>query len=244
MVFHRKRHGNYESRLTKWRIPTSKLLLPFKDDPLASVNLLDDEHLARIEQLVCRYKPLAVFVDSLRQLTTTPTRTTAVSARCYRTSERLPSRTKAAVIVVHHSRELEVGGEISANSSRGSNAILALFRAQLGFDKPDPDNPWTRKCAVLKENLGLAPEPFGMRVTDRGLEFGEPPTKPDKETQKAKAVEWLREYLRDGKWHLRNDVMADAAQFDLSANAIQRAPKSWALPSIRLTFASTERQTL
>ncbi len=66
VVFHRKRHGNYESALTKWRIPTSKLLLPFKDDPLASVNLLDDEHLARIEQLVCRYKPLAVFVDSLR----------------------------------------------------------------------------------------------------------------------------------------------------------------------------------
>ncbi len=96
---------------------------------------------------------------------------------------------------------------------------------------------------MLKENLGLAPEPFGMRVTDRGLEFGEPPTKPDKETQKAKAVEWLREYLRDGKWHLRNDVMTDAAQFDLSANAIQRAREELGItvdsPYIRKRRATT-----
>jgi hypothetical protein len=55
------------------------------------------------------------------------------------------------------------------------------------------------------------------------LEFGEAPTKPDKDTQKAKAAAWLRDYLGDGEWHLRNEVVADAEQFDFKPGAIQRA---------------------
>ena len=65
-----------------------------------------------------------------------------------------------------------MGEEVSANSSRGSNAILALFRAQIGFDKPDPDSDWVR-VRMLKQNLGLAPEAIGMQITSSGLEFGD-----------------------------------------------------------------------
>ena len=73
------------------------------------------------------------------------------------------------------------GEEIAADSSRGSNAIVAMVRSQLGIDKPDKDSDWCR-LQMLKENLGLRPKPIGFRVTSKGIEFGEAPEKPDKET--------------------------------------------------------------
>ncbi len=76
---------------------------------------------------------------------------------------------------------------------------------------------------MLKQNLGLAPDPFGFSVTDKGLAFGEAPRKRSKNTQKQKAEEWLQDHLANGEWHLRDEVMECAKQFDYSTNAIQRA---------------------
>ncbi len=52
-------------RMRDWNIPMDRVLLPF-DDPLATVNLADAEHLERIEKLVNDYKVKLVVVDSLR----------------------------------------------------------------------------------------------------------------------------------------------------------------------------------
>jgi hypothetical protein len=211
-----------KDRMEKWGLPFDKLLLPFPADaPLASINLLNDEHLLRMEEIIGTYKTKAAFVDSLRGSHDGDENSSTVG-KVLQNLAAIAERTGAAIGVVHHTKKLMEGEEVSANSSRGSNSITALFRAQLGFDKPDPESQWVR-VRMLKQNLGLAPAPFGMRVTGTGLEFGEAPRRPEKDTQKASAIDWLQQRLSDGKWHLRNDVMADAAQFDFSANAIQRA---------------------
>lgn len=210
-----------KDRMEKWCMPFDKMLLPFADDPLASIDLLDDAHLARVQALICKYQVHLMVVDSLRGSHDGDENCSRVG-KVLKNLSGIAERTRAAIFVVHHTKKLMEGEEVSANSSRGSNAILALFRAQLGFDKPDPESDWVR-VRMLKQNLGLAPQPFGMRVTGTGLEFGEAPKKPGKDTRKANAIEFLHGVLADGKWHLRDDVMQDAAQFDLSSNAVQRA---------------------
>jgi hypothetical protein len=218
-----------KDRMEKWGIPFERLLLPFAEDPLRSVDLLNDDHLTRLEKLICKYKPKAMFVDSLRGAHDGDENCSRVG-KVLQNLAAIAERTGTAVIVVHHTRKLTEGEEVSANSSRGSNSILALFRSQLGFDRPDPESDLVR-VRILKENLGLAPKPIGFRITSKGLEFDSAPEKRDKDTQKAKAGEWLAERLGDGEWHLRNDVMNDAAQFDYSANAIQRAREELGITS-------------
>jgi RecA-family ATPase len=151
-----------KDRMEKWRIPFKRLRLPF-DDPLASVDLLDVTHLERIESLICKYQTKAIFVDSLRGSHDGDENSSRVGKVLKNLAE-IAERTSAAVIVVHHTRKLIEGEEVTANSSRGSNSILALFRSQLGFDKPDADSDWVR-VRMLKQNLGLAPAPFGLRIT-------------------------------------------------------------------------------
>src|SRR5262249_12457268 len=98
--------------------------------------------------------------------------------------------------VVHHSKKLHIDEDITANCSRGSNAILADFVSQIAIDQPNPKSEWKR-LQVLKENLGIRPKPVGFRPTDTGLEFGEAARRPGKD----KATGWLRARMKTGVWY-------------------------------------------
>ena len=206
-------------RAKRWGIPMNGILMPF-EDPLASLNLMDDEHVARIEELVNQYRPPLVIVDSLRGSHDGDENNSRVG-RILQSLAAVAERTRTAMVVVHHTRKLMVDEEISANSSRGSNAILAMMRSQLGVDRPDVASKWCR-LRVLKENLGIAPQPVGYNVTDAGLVFGQAPERSSRTTQKAGAIAWLRARLTAG-WHCAAEVLADADQFGFSTNSVQRA---------------------
>lgn len=208
-------------RIRKWGIPMDRIILPFKDDPLKPINLLDDSHLALIESLVNKYRTKAVFIDSLRGGHDGDENSSRVG-KVLQGLAGIAERTKAGFEVVHHTRKLTVEEEITANSSRGSNAILAMMRSQIGFDKPDAKSPWVR-VRMLKENLGLRPPAVGFQFLDDGLEFGPAPTKPRKETKKNEAEDWLRKWMEPGKWYLAKELMDAAKRFEFSENAIQRA---------------------
>ncbi len=111
---------------------------------------------------------------------------------------------------------------MTANSSRGSNAILAMFRSQLGIDKPDSDGKWCR-VRVLKENLGIAPQPIGFQVTAKGLEFGAAPEKPRQHTQKEDAADWLRQRMKPGKSYRSSEILDEAEQCGHSVRTVRKA---------------------
>jgi hypothetical protein len=187
-------------RMRKWSMPMENILLPF-DDPLVTANLTSPSHLDHIMAIACSHRPAAVFVDSLRSghdMDENDSRVGRVLQRLTAIAE----RTKGGLIVTHHTRKLKEGEEITSNSSRGSNAITAMMRSQLGIDQLDKSSDW-RRLQMLKENLGLKPNPIGFRITDRGLEFGVAPTRPKEEKParapaRAEAREWLLELLKDG----------------------------------------------
>jgi hypothetical protein len=139
----------------------------------------------------------------------------------------IAERTRAAIIVVHHTRKLQPGEEITANSCRGSNAILAMFRSMIGIDKPDPGS-MRRRIRVLKENLGIAPPPVGFEITSSGLVFTAPPEKARKETNRHKAERWLRVKMKEpGAWYSAEAIEeeAEAAGFP-KTGSLQRARES------------------
>ena len=208
-------------RIKDWGLPSERIKVPFGDDVLKSVNLADEDHLAQIEAVVNRHKIRLVVIDSLRGAHGGDENSSKV-AEVLQSLAAIAERTKAAIVIVHHTRKIHVDEEISADSSRGSNAITSMVRAQLAIDRPDTGNEWCR-LQMLKENLGLKPQPVGFRVTSQGLEFGEVPTKPRTESRKASAEEWLLLSMAPAKWYPATQLLADAKRDGYSKSTIERA---------------------
>ena len=208
-------------RMRDWKIPLKKMILPFKDDPLRPVNLTDPKHLEQIEALINKHKPLMVVLDSLRSGHDGDENSSRVG-KVLQELATIAERTGTAMIVVHHTRKLNEDEEISANSSRGSNAILAMMRSQIGLDKPDPDSKQVR-VRVLKENLGIAPKAIGFEVTKKGLVFGDAPTKPKKSNKQDEAAEWLLASMEPKKIYLASDLEAQAEQDGHAVRTLRRA---------------------
>jgi len=76
---------------------------------------------------------------------------------------------------------------------------------------------------MLGENLGLSPAPFGFRFAGAGLEFGDSPERPRRETERDKAQAWLLQNMKPGEWYPSHELLEGARQFGLTPNAIQRA---------------------
>jgi hypothetical protein len=208
-------------RIKDWGLPAERIKVPFNDDPLRPINLSDAEHIAQMKALIVKYRIHLVVIDSLRGAHNGDENSSRV-AEVLQNLASIAEETKAAIVVIHHTRKIHVDEEMSADCSRGSNAIIAMVRSQLGIDKPNKDSEWCR-LQMLKENLGLKPRPIGFCVSSKGLEFGIAPEKPRKETQRDKAEDWLRDYMRPGKWYPAAELLDDAKQFGYSPNAMQRA---------------------
>jgi hypothetical protein len=208
-------------RMRDWQIPMDRLVLPFKDDPLCPVNLTNAAHLELIEALVNRYRTPMVVIDSLRSGHDGDENNSRVG-RVLQNLAVIAERTNAGMEVVHHTRKLMVDEEITANSCRGSNAILAMMRSQIGIDRPDPKSKW-RRVRVLKENLGIAPPPIGFQVTATGLEFGPAPERPRKQTQKDDVEEWLQNRIKPGETYRASEVIAEAEQRGFHERTVRKA---------------------
>jgi archaellum biogenesis ATPase FlaH len=208
-------------RIKDWKIPAKSIKVPYESDPLLSINLTYDAHLEQIEAVINFYGVKLVVIDSLRGAHDGDENSSRVAQVLQRLAA-IAERTKAAIVVIHHSRKMGDEAEITAESSRGSNAIYAMVRSQLGIDQPDKESDWVR-LRMLKENLGLRPTAIGYRITSTGLEFGPEPQRPRKDTQRDRAEDWLREHMNPGGWYKSAEILHDAEQFGFSANAIQRA---------------------
>jgi hypothetical protein len=111
-----------------------------------------------------------------------------------------------------------------------------MARVQLGIDKPDKDSEW-RRLQMLKENLGIKPKPIGFRISSKGLEFGEAPKRPHKETEKDRAEAWLRANMEPGKGYKAGDLIDEAKQDGISEEALRRARTDLGIvkPNVRKT---------
>ena len=209
-------------RMKQWKIPLEKMVLPF-ENPLLTLSLTEPNHLNRVEQLIESYQLRLVVVDSLRGGHGGDENSSGVMSIVLQTLAGIAERTACAIVVIHHTRKLTIKEEISANSSRGSNAIFAMMRSQIGIDRPDPTAPRKCRVRVLKENLGIAPPPLGFEIKESGLAFGTPPTKPRPLTAQGMAENFLRAVMKPGVWTSSKKVSAEAEKRGISSATLQRA---------------------
>lgn len=208
-------------RTKKWKVPTDSFLFPFKDDPLKSIDLKDDAHISRITSVVSARATKLVVVDSLRGAQDDDENNSRVGHNLKKLGE-VAQATNAAILVVHHTKKIPIGQDLTANSSRGSNAIQAYFRAMIGVERPQADSKWVR-MRLLKENLGVSPKPIGYCPTDDGVIFGEAPQRGQKNSQLAQVIEWLRHRLVPGKSENSKELDEEGLHMGFSQASISRA---------------------
>jgi hypothetical protein len=208
------------ARLKAWGFPDERILTPL-DDELASISLTNPDHLAAIEDKICRYKVKLFVIDSLRGAHGEDENNSRIGQNVQAIAA-IAERTGAAGVIVHHTRKLEPGEELTANSIRGSNAIVSMFRSTIGIDRPDPDSDWCRG-RQLKENLGLAPKPVGFLITSDGIDFGPAPDRPRKATKTDEAAEWLLAHMQPGVAHKADELIQLADADGFAKRTIQRA---------------------
>ena len=212
-------------RMRKWKIPAEQFVLRNPDDPLESVDLTNSGHIQGIEGLISKYQTPLVVIDSLRGGHNLDENSSIVNS-ILKTLAETAEKTRAAILVVHHTKKLSEDEELTAGSSRGSNAIIAMFRSLLGVDRPaGPRSEWAR-FRLLKENLGINPGPVGFKISNAGVEFGPPPEKPQRTTAvKQRAMQFLETHLVAGEWILAAPLVEKAQAEGISENALFRARK-------------------
>ncbi len=208
-------------RIRRWRLPAELILTPFADDLFRPIDLESEKDLRRIEFLVTKRSIPLVVIDALRSGHKQDENTSRM-AQVLQPLADMAQRTKTAIMIVHHTGKLKDGAELSANSGRGTNAILALIRSQICVDRPDPKSKWAR-MRIEGENLGNSPQPLGFRVSNEGVEFGPAPERPRKVTEADKAKAFVCGYLKPGVWKESKELEEAAHQQGFSKTTLHRA---------------------
>ncbi len=207
-------------RAKAWNIPLDRIKVPFPEDLLLPFSLEDPAHLGRLRDVICKHDCPLVVVDSFRGSHDGDENNSKI-AKPLRDLGGVAEETGAAIHIVHHTKKLAIGEDLTPDCGRGSNAFLAAVRCQLAIDLPDPKSPW-RRLQVLGSNLSLPPAPVGFRFDEGGLEFGEAPTRPPREGETTKAAEWLRQRMKPGEAHDVNELISEGEALGISKRTLQR----------------------
>ncbi len=208
-------------RIRNWKLPADLILTPFADDLLRPIDLENEQHQRRIEFLITKRSIPLVVIDALRSGHKQDENTSRM-ANVLQPLADIAQRTKTAIMIVHHTGKLKDGAELSANSGRGTNAILALIRSQICVDRPDPKSKWAR-MRIDGDNLGNCPQPIGFRISNDGVQFGPAPERPRRLTEADKAKAFVCEYLKPGVWKESKELEEAAHQQGFSKTTLHRA---------------------
>ena len=216
-----------KDRIKQLDIPPDRIIFPFKD-PLVDFRL--EQHFTDLERAIAYYEPDLVVIDSLRG---SHGREEKGSKDMQKIMSMLVSLAKGfdiAIILNHHTNKPAFGQPdlVDINRVRGSSAIAANCRMIWGLEKPDPRDE-TVRLKVVKSNLASFPEPLGLIINDRGVEWTGAPLGDEefgqefpKQTKEDQAVAWLEEFLKDGP-RPSTELQAAGQEAGFSAATLRRA---------------------
>lgn len=179
-------------RAKKLDLPLSKIRSPL-DDPMLDVCLDNLDHQAAIIKAASEPEVKLIVVDSLSGGTRRNSKNSNEMIVVGKFLAELARDTGKPVLVSHHLRKkgLLDGDSITLDRLRDSSAIAQTARVIWAIDTPNPELPDSKRLYVIKNNLAKYPDPIGLEITGSGLEFGDAPELPKKETQADKARDLL-----------------------------------------------------
>lgn len=217
-------------RLEEWQIPDELLVLPFEGLNCCDSICLDNaEHLLLIERKIKENNCRLVIVDTLRGAHGGDENDSKIEAKLKSLAD-IAGRTNSAIVVVHHTKKPKPGEKLTANSSRGSSAIVAKFKSQLGVEKTSEDpNDTVIKIEMLKRNIKGRWDPVAFEITDDGLRSVPVPaaTSNYHQTDKGEAKSWLLVNMERGKEYHSKELMLAAKNMEgIQEHTLRRAYKA------------------
>jgi putative DNA primase/helicase len=221
-------------RAVNWSLPLEKILTPFPD-PLIDINLNESSHLARLGIMAELPEVKMIVVDSLSGANLRRKESDTEIMRITSWLAGLARDLKKPIILTHHlnkKREFDQD-EVTLDRVRGSSGIVQHARVIWAVDTPDRTSKDQKRLSVIKNNFARFPDPLGMVINDRGIDFGDPPETPHQETQLGKAVDLLLALLCD-KPIKASQLEQEAKGAGISWRTINAAKKEMGIVSKRL----------
>lgn len=232
------------SRAEAWKIPIDNIILPQIQGPPPDILLDNAEHRNGILHEAKQDDVKLIVIDSLRG-SHQGDENTSDSIRIVMWLARLARETNKPILLTHHLRKRanHDSENISLDRLRGSSAIAQPARVVWGLDTPNPNTPEQKRLSVIKSNIGGTPDPIGFTISELGIEFGEAPAPPQKETLLHRAKDRISAFLSNYPRPAKEII--DLLQADgISEKTIRRAKQElmilsskkddqwfWSLPS-------------
>jgi len=214
------------SRAERWGLPLDRIIAPL-NDPREDFSLSNPEHREALEARILQTDARFIVMDSLRGATTGDENSSESSKELKYLAD-LAKRCQIPILVVHHLRKkskFDSSQRIEIDRIRGSSGIAQFPRCIMALNTPNTDFPDKRKLQVIKNNLGRYPEPIGITITDHGIDSItdiEKWSKAEPITQREKAKDFLRDFLKDGL-KPSNDIYAEGEKRGLDEQTLRRA---------------------
>jgi hypothetical protein len=209
-------------RINALGIPKERIILPSMD-PVEDFRLDEDHHQQQLRNVIEVTEPLLVVVDSLRGGHKGDENTSKDMIGILSYLSRLARDFNVALLVIHHVRKPgpEEPDVITLDRQRGSSVTGYMARTVWALDKPNPASDL--RLWVIKSNVARLPDPLGLKITDRGIEWTkEVPEQPRKRTKEEEAKEFIREALKSGP-RLSKELDEEAEQKGIAKVTFKRA---------------------
>jgi hypothetical protein len=211
--------GNYVSALkyvTELGLSDEYVIIPAdEENPFARPGIESPQDIAYLENLVAIHDIKLIIVDSITYQSELNTGKTADATRAFKPIVDLAVRRGLVVVAISHTNNQ---GEVL------NKRLKEIARTQMRISQPDPDIE-VLKLEVDKSDFA-PPKPLGMRHTESGFEFSDPPEatrRGRKATVAGKAVTWLLRYLEAQPSQLKPMFQAAEEQENMKAPVLYRA---------------------
>ena len=231
-------------RAQNYGLDRSKLYVTLADDG-EMIDLGKDKYQHRLADMASVLKPELIIIDSLSSVHSSGQNNVEDVRNLIGFLTRLVSSAECGMVLVHHIRKPNSGGQHMMNFDlgmedlSGSGYITQQARVVLGLrvvqtgPEFDPNGP--RELKVLKSNLSAYPQPLGFQfepLPSAGvkLKWDTKAPKPFREpTQFDECQEWLEDLLKGNPDGLKvKDVMEAAEAEEFSQAMVYRARKALA----------------
>jgi hypothetical protein len=232
------------ARAKDWGLDLSGIVSPLPD-AFTGFRMDDEQHMLNLLQ-VCRKPDVRlVVIDSLTSVVVggpsasgAPSKSVQGIPRAMQQMREFGRFLRRPILLTHHLRKQtthDKNGFINLERLRGTSKIAQMARVVWTLDAPNQADLAHRRLAVAKNNLMPLAEPIGMRITENGPLFGDPPqpqitTTP---TQPEIAADFLLELLADGPLPYPQILQA-AQKLNLTEAPLRRAKKQLNIQSQRL----------
>lgn len=193
---------------------------------LMMIDLEGDLDRERFLDRVYRLRPALIIIDSYGSISLKGENNKEDVQRILSFLTRVSRDYDCAVVIIHHLRKrsriqltLPQMPRISIHSVRGSGHIGAMATNILGLQLVGTDQNGVRSLHVVKNNLGIAPEPIGVTFIPWSenpevavISYGDVPEPDHDLTKVEQCMEWLVELLEDGA--LSPSEIIDLAEYE------------------------------